>query len=224
LSRALAVFDLDGTITRSDTLGPYLLGFVRRRPWRMLRAPAAVPAVFAFVATRDRGRVKGAAIHALLGGSAREPIESWSQQFVHELLPSGLYVEALEAIDRHRARGDRLLLMSASTDLYVPRIGAALGFEEVVCSRVRWRADGRLDGRLEGANCRGKEKRRQLAAIIERDRPERVYAYGNSGSDLAHMALAHEAFLINAPAHLSRDPGGRLRSLHWQQRPSTSRS
>jgi HAD superfamily phosphoserine phosphatase-like hydrolase len=107
--------------------------------------------------------------------------------------------------------------MSASTDLYVPRIGEALGFDEVICSQVRWRADGRLDGHLDGANCQGEEKRRQLAAILQRDQPERVYAYGNSGSDLAHMVLAHEAYLINAPAHLSSDPSGRVQGVRWRQ-------
>ncbi len=30
----LAVFDLDGTITRRDTLVPYVFGFLRRAPWR----------------------------------------------------------------------------------------------------------------------------------------------------------------------------------------------
>jgi phosphatidylglycerophosphatase C len=104
----------------------------------------------------------------------------------------------------HRARGDRLLLMSASVDLYVPRIAQALGFDEVICTQVRWRSDGRLDGRLASANCRGEEKRRCLAAVIARDSPDRIYAYGNSGSDLPTWQLAHEAYLVNGPAHTRR--------------------
>ena len=38
----LAVFDLDGTITRRDTLVPYLIGYARRHPsglWRLWRLP-----------------------------------------------------------------------------------------------------------------------------------------------------------------------------------------
>lgn len=217
MSGALAVFDLDGTITRSDTLGPYLLGFVRQRPWRLLRVPLGVPSALGFVVTRDRGRVKGAAIHALLGGATRTELDQWSERFVQQLLPAGLFSEAVEAIARHREAGDRLLMMSASVDLYVPRIADALGFHEVICSRVRWRTDGRLDGRLDGANCRGEEKRRQLTALLARDPPTRVYAYGNSHSDLPHMVLAQEAFLINAPQHVPRDSGSPVRGVYWSR-------
>jgi phosphatidylglycerophosphatase C len=223
LSGALAVFDLDGTITQRDTLGAYLWGYLWRHPWRVLRLISAFPAPLAFLIHRDRGALKGAAVRAILGGARREQIEQWSAQFVQQLIPRGLFAEALEAIATHRARGDRLLLMSASTDLYVPRIGEALGFDEVICTRVRWRSDGRLDGRLDGANCRGDEKHRCLSAVLARATPSRIYAYGDSGSDLVHMALAQEAYLINAPQRLTPAGDERLRALRWGQR-ATSRS
>lgn len=223
MSGALAVFDLDGTITRRDTLGPFLLGYLRLHPWRLLRIPSGVLAPCRFLFDRNRGAIKGAAIRTIMGGSTRESVERWADEFVAALIPGGLFAEALDAIAQHRARGDRLLMMSASTDLYVPRIGKALGFHEVICSQVRWRPDGRLDGRLSTPNCHGEEKRRCLATVLARDAPERVYAYGNAGSDLLHMALAHEAFLINGPAGLTGAPRagaaiGQLRALTWQQR------
>ena len=218
MSGTLAVFDLDGTITRSDTLAPYLWGYLWRRPWRVLRGIAAVPAALSFPITRDRGRLKGAAVHAILGGATRESLDRWSEKFLGRLLPYGLFDEALGAIEKHRKAGDRLLLMSASTDIYVPRIGKLLGFDEVICTQVRWRPDGRLDGHLSSLNCRGEEKQRCLAAVVARDKPDRIYAYGNSSSDLHHMRLAHEAFMINGP---SPPP---VQSLRWQQRAATLRS
>jgi len=216
LSGALAVFDLDGTITRSDTMGPFLWGYLWRRPWRVLRLVAVLSAACMFVLNRDRGALKGAVIRAILGGVARAPLERWAEQFVAQLIPRGLFAEALAAIAQHRARGDHLLLMSASTDLYVPRIARMLGFEQVICTQVRWRPDGRLDGRLANINCRGEEKRRCLAEVLARGRPDRIYAYGNSSSDLDHMALADEAFLINASAPAV--PSATLQALRWHQR------
>ena len=216
-SGSLAVFDLDGTITRHDTFGPFLWGFLWRHPWRLPRTLLALPAAVSFVFTRDRGALKGAVIHALLGGAKRESLARWAERFVAALLPQALYAEALAAIAMHRTRGDRLLLMSASTDLYVPRIGSALGFDEIICTEVRWRADGRLDGRLASANCRGEEKRRCLAAVIARDAPGRVCAYGDSRADLLHMQLVQQAYLVNASPRLASGQGGRLQVLHWQQ-------
>jgi len=218
LSGALAVFDLDGTITRHDTLGPYLWGYLWRHPWRLVRLVPAMLAPVGYLLNRDRGALKGAAIRCILGGLRREQIDRWTERFVRQLLPAGLFAEALAAIARHRERGDRLLLMSASADLYVPRIALALGFDEVICSEVRWRPDGRLDGRLASANRRGEEKRRCLEAVIARDTPQRVYAYGNAGSDLAHMALANEAYLVNGPAHSAHSANASLQAVRWQQR------
>ena len=213
----LAVFDLDGTITRRDTFGPFLWGFLWRRPWRLARAPLALPAAVSFLLDRDRGAMKGAVIHALLGGARRASLSRWAERYVANLLSGGLYAEALAAIAMHRTRADRLLLMSASTDLYVPLIGRALGFDEIICTQVRWRADGALDGRLAGANCRGDEKHRILAALVARDTPARIYAYGDSGADLVHMQLAQQGYLINASPGLARRRGPHVQLLQWRQ-------
>jgi phosphatidylglycerophosphatase C len=212
----LAVFDLDGTITRRDTFGPFLWGFLWRRPWRLARALLGLPAAARFVIDRDRGALKGAVIHVLLGGATRASLEGWAERFVAALLRHGLYAEALAAIATHRLRGDRLLLMSASTDLYVPRIARGLGFDETICTEVRWRADGALDGRLATANCRGEEKRRCLAAVIARDAPGRIYAYGDSRADLAHMQLAQEAYVINAPALVGSQSSPHVQAVLWR--------
>ena len=214
-SGGLAVFDLDGTITRRDTFGPFLWGYLWRRPWRLPRALLALPVAAGFLFRRDRGALKGAVIHALLGGAKHASLARWAERFVGTLLHRGLYAEALGAIATHRTRGDRLLLMSASTDLYVPRIGQALGFDETICTELRWRPDGRLDGRLATANCRGEEKRRCLAAVIAREAPGRVYAYGDSRADLIHMQLAQQAYLVNASPRHAGQAGSHITSVRW---------
>jgi len=215
-SGALAVFDLDGTITRADTLAPYIFGYLWRAPWRLPRLLAVLPALARFGCDRDRGVLKGALLHATLGGLPRARLAHWSEHFVAWLLRHGVYRQALQAIEAHRRRGDRLVLMSASTDLYVPQIGRALGFEDVICTRVRWRDDERLDGRLASANCREMEKQRQLMALIERLRPGTVYTYGNSGADLPHMQLATEGILVNGSSRLRRGATPGLRHVRWR--------
>jgi phosphatidylglycerophosphatase C len=201
LSVSLAVFDLDGTITRRDSLVPFLAGYVRGHLWRLPRLPLALPTMLAYlVGGADRGALKGALMHHLLGGLSREELSAWSELFAPELVKNGLFAEALAAIARHRASGAHLVLLSASPDLYVPLVGRALGFDEIICSRVLWRTDGLLDGRLDGPNCRGAEKVRKLQELRQRLQPSHITAYGNSDADLAHMALADEATYVNGPA------------------------
>ncbi len=211
---ALAVFDLDGTLTRNDTLLPYVLGYLRRHPWRIVRLPAMLLPAVRFLFDFDRGAIKGSFIHVTLGGAPRSSLQQWSEQFVRRLLQRGLHAEARPTLERHRRAGERLLLMSASTDLYVPQICAALGFDDCLCTQLRWREDDRLDGRLASANCRGEEKRRLLAALLERDGSSAVSAYGNSRGDLAHMRLAQTAYLINGGPWVRTDDAT-VQRLRW---------
>ncbi len=211
----LAVFDLDGTITRHDTLVGFVLACLRRRPWRLPRLLLVPALALHYLVHRDRGRFKGALIHATLGGLAAAQLARCAEQFVPRTVHEGSFAEALQAIAAHRLQGDRLLLMSASVDLYVPLIARALGFDQSICTKVRWRSDGRLDGRLASANCRGEEKKRCLQALIARQAPQRLYAYGNAGADLAHMRLAQHAYLINPSPRLQRAAGAGIQALHW---------
>lgn len=201
--RALAVFDLDGTLTRRETLLPYVAGFLRRHPARIPRLAGVLPALARFAWRHDRGALKAALIQAAVGGVRRAELEEWTAQFVATLLERGLRGDARAALEAHRRHGDSLALLSASPDLYVPAIARALGFAESMCTGVEWCGD-RLIGRLVTPNRRGAEKARCLDAL-RRLHPElQTVAYGNAESDLEHLALADRAVLVNGSARARR--------------------
>src|SRR5580692_173182 len=196
--RWLAVFDLDGTLTWRDTLVLFLLSFLRRHPWRVFGLWRLPFALLNFVARgRDRGALKSRVIRMLMGGAARTDVDACADAFVDTLRPPRrLRPAALAAVEAHRAAGDHLVLLSASPDLYVPRIGRFLGFERTLCTELAWRAE-RLDGDLRTANRRGAEKLRCLAWVREQYPGSPVIAYGNSASDLDHLRQADRALLVN---------------------------
>ena len=199
---ALAIFDLDGTITRRDTFTPFVFLWLARRPLRWWRLAGALPTLLAFLLGRaDRGDLKGQLLHVTLGGAERSTLEAWSEAFVTRLLRTGVHAEALERIHWHRAAGHRLVLMSASVDCYVPLIGRRLGFSDTVCSRVRWRTDGRLDGRLEGPNCRGARKLAVFRELLAERPVNETWGYGNSRADVAHLVA------VTHPVYVNGDPG-----------------
>jgi phosphatidylglycerophosphatase C len=197
------VFDLDGTLTRHETLWDYVAGFLRRHPARIPRLVLALPALARFAWRRDRGELKAAFIAAALGGVQRAELDAWTDRFVAQLLERGLFDDARVALEAHRRHGDSLALLSAGPDLYVPAIARALGFAESICTGVEWRGD-RLIGRLVTPNRRGAEKVRCLDTL-RRLHPElESVAYGNAESDLEHLALADRAVLVNGSARARR--------------------
>jgi phosphatidylglycerophosphatase C len=198
LARAVALFDLDGTLTRHDTLLPFLTGYLAHHPARILRLWRLVPALVTYaLAGRDRGRLKSSAIRAVMEGDARPLIEAWAERFVSGLTAKGAFHAAgLATLEAHRGAGDALVLLSASPDLYVPLIGQLLNFDRTVCTEICWDGE-RLDGALRTPNRRGEEKVRCLERLREIYPQAAVTAYGNSESDLPHLERAERALLVN---------------------------
>jgi phosphatidylglycerophosphatase C len=201
----LVVFDLDGTITYRDTLLPYVTGYLARARRSRLRMARLLPTLAAFgIGAADHGAVKSAFIRSTLGGATRAQLATWTEEFVPRVIAHGSSPGALAMIRAHRDAGDLLVLMSASTDLYVPQIGQALGFNEVICTGIAFDAAGRLDGALTTPNRRGVEKVRCFAALQQQHPHLQTVAYGNAGSDLAHLRLADVPRLVNASARTAR--------------------
>ena len=189
----MALFDLDGTLTRHDTLLPFLMGYLAHHPARLLRLWRLVPALLMYaLAARDRGRLKSRVIRAVMGGDPRPLIEAWAKRFVSDLTPKGAFHAAgLAALEEHRRAGDALVLLSASPDLYVPLIGALLRFDGTVCTEIRWDGE-RLDGALRTPNRRGEEKVRCLERLREIYPQAAVTAYGNSAAPIFPISSAVE--------------------------------
>jgi phosphatidylglycerophosphatase C len=205
----VAVFDLDGTLSWCDTLMPYLLGYAARHPrWSCLgQALAAV--VDYGVSGRDRGRLKSRLIRAVMGGDSRQQIDAWSDSYVAGLERRGSFrPAALAMLEAHRAARDHLVLLSASPDLYVPRIGRLLGFERTLCTELEWRSGApdadRLDGALRSPNRRGEEKSKCLTWLRTQYPGMPVTAYGNSESDLCHLTQADRGLLVGGTARARR--------------------
>ena len=198
----LAVFDLDGTITRRDTFLPYVRGWLARRSRRMPLGVLAAVARF-LARGRDRGRLKSDILRLCMGGASRIDVHEWTAEFVAGLGARDLCPGALPVIAAHQAAGDRLVLLSASVDLYVPAIGERFGFAESICTGVRWQGDA-LDGALVTENRRGTEKLRCIEALRRRYPGASIAAYGNSGSDLEHLAAVERPLLVNAGAGTRR--------------------
>jgi phosphatidylglycerophosphatase C len=200
----VALFDLDGTITWRDTLLPFLWGYVKKHPRQATRCWRIPGALLDYVRRGDRGELKSHLIRMVLGGETRARIDAWADEFVERMRPAGrLRRVALGVLQAHLDQGDHAVLLSASPDLYVPRIGRMLGFEYTLCTEIEWNGD-RLDGKLKTPNRRGEEKLRCLQQVRARYAGLPIIAYGNSLSDVEHLRHADRALLVNASAGARR--------------------
>jgi phosphatidylglycerophosphatase C len=218
----LAIFDLDGTITRHDTMWPFVSGYLLRHPARWWRLPLCLlPLLKHLLSHHDRGVLKSAVLRLTLGGVRHARLDQWAGQYTRRLVHTGLYGEALDSIATLRKAQARLVLLSASPDLYVPWVARALGFDECICTEVRWRADGTLDGALESANRRGAEKTRCVRALLAKYQPTVSQAYGNDRADLEHLGLVSAGLYVNGrPEDVIETPS--IRVVRWSVRATSN--
>jgi phosphatidylglycerophosphatase C len=203
---ALVLFDLDGTITRRDTYLAYLVGFLARHPQRLPRAaPLPLAVVRYLIGARDNAWLKTTFLRAILGGTPRSLLASWTEDFLDRVLERGLRPGALEAIERHRTAGHRLVMVTASLDFYAEPLSRRLGFDVVLCTRAAYDAEGRVTGGLDGENCYGEGKLRRVQSYLaEAAAGLPVVCYSDHHADLPLLAFATEPVAVNPSRRLKR--------------------
>jgi phosphatidylglycerophosphatase C len=191
--RPVAAFDVDGTLSRRDTLLPFLQRLCGTQ--RLARALAANGlALSRMVAGRaDRDVVKDALLVRVLAGRDAEEVAAAGATYAQFLLDhERLRPDTRHRLEEHRAAGHRVVLVSASPEVYLGPLGRHLGVDAVLASGLEVGAEGRLTGRLAGRNCRGAEKVIRLDAWLgDEARPGTyLYAYGDSEGDRELLARA----------------------------------
>ena len=182
---SVAAWDVDGTLTRTDTMFPFL-----RRVAGPARVTAAlVPAIgLHLTGAERRPRAKAALLHRVLAGRELSDVDRIAQAYAQHVMRHRMRPDALRRWEWHRRRGHRLVLVSASLDLYLRHLGAELGADAVICTRMEV-VGGRLTGRMSSPSCRGQEKAVQLADYLLRHPGSPVWVYGDSAADRPMMTV-----------------------------------
>jgi phosphatidylglycerophosphatase C len=182
----VAAFDFDGTLTRRDTLVPFL----RRAcgPWPIVRA--------AIVARGARGRdaFKVALVGELIRGWPAERLDSLGRAYVPTLL-AALRPGSVERLDWHRRRSHAIVIVSASLGAYLRPLAERLELDGALAVELVADAGGRLTGEVVGGlNNRGPEKVARLKAWVDArfgtGTDVELWAYGDSSGDAELLATA----------------------------------
>jgi phosphatidylglycerophosphatase C len=192
----VAAFDVDGTLTKGDSVLPFL----RRATGigHLVRAFAVRPlATLRAAVRRDRDGLKALAIGALRGRRWADLL-TLGEAYAVELTTRRLRTDTVARLAWHREQGHRIVLVSASLRPYLVPLGIQLGVDAVLCCEIEVAA-GIVTGRVDGLNCRGPEKLRRLLEWMTgqglADRAE-IWAYGDSAGDRELLAGATRSFFV----------------------------
>jgi phosphatidylglycerophosphatase C len=206
---AVAAFDVDGTLTWTDSFVLFLrfvagdLGFAAGMAGL---APVLAAHTLGVV---SRHQAKEAVVRRFLGGMDAGRYRDLCAHFGEAAYPLIARADGLQRLEAHRGVGDTVALVSASLADYLKVWSNQIGGPDVLATEVEV-AGGRLTGALAGQNCWGPEK---LARVRTRWPTARlVAAYGDSRGDREMLAAADRPgyrLFHDRP----QDAGERIRSI-----------
>jgi phosphatidylglycerophosphatase C len=203
----VAAFDFDGTLTEGGSVMDFLVALRGLRPVAAATAALAPRLAFgALMGGTAADRTKELLFRRTLGGVAASRVDEVSDRFARHHLARHLRADVRSRFDWHRERGDPVVIVSASPEVYVRVAATLLGADGVVATRLAVDGDGLLTGGYDGANCRGEEKLRRLRAWMDEAgaEPERLWAYGNSRGDLRMLHAAEVGVNVGRLGRLGR--------------------
>ena len=199
----IAAFDFDGTLTKRDTLMPFLarglgwprflLALVHCSPWLIGFALRLIPNHVA----------KQKLLSSTLKGRAVAEMDDWTDRWLAQDFPGQLQSWTMARLAEHQQAGHCCVMVSASPDIYLKRVAHQLGFDALLCTEMAIE-NGRLTGFMKTPNCHGEQKVLRLKAwMAERfgvySGAQVAYAYGDTSGDKPMLWLAAHAFYRGKP-------------------------
>ena len=206
----IALFDLDHTLIPIDSdyeWGEFTIAlgwcegseFKRRNAEFFEQYRAGTLDIHAYVrfatqAIREQGAIKA------IAGNAR---------FMREIMQKAIKNQALELVEKHRAAGDELVIVTATNDFVTRPIAEAFGVRDLIAVELERDAQGNLTGEIRGTPSfrEGKVARVAqwlMARQLGWDEVETTF-YTDSLNDLA--------LLEKATCPVATNPDPRLRAL-----------
>jgi HAD superfamily hydrolase (TIGR01490 family) len=211
MNTSFSIYDMDKTITRAATFGPFLLYAVPRLAlWRIIFLPFVIIVTLGYaLKIINRARLKEINLSLMLGTRIdAQRLANVSSGFAQETLVKNCLAEALDRIAADRAEGRTLVLATASYAFYVVEIAKRLGIDHVVATQAT-AAGSAIQPKINGENCYGAAKRTMVQHWLCEQGLDRgqthIRFYSDHVSDTPCLEWADEAYATN--------PHGPLRAV-----------
>ncbi|WP_421672092.1 HAD family hydrolase [Raoultella terrigena] len=219
MSNALTIFDLDNTLIKGDSSTVWSR-FLVREGW--ISDPDYLAREAMLMADYDRGEMNiadyVALIQAPLIGVPQAEVDGLVARCVREEILPRVYPQAWEVIRTLRARGEQMLVISASVSLLVQAVSEELGIDQALGIDVEM-ADGGYTGVIAGTPSYQHGKVVRLAQW-QQAYPQfagEVTFYTDSINDLPLCLHADRVRLVNpCPQLAAANEEHRWPVLSWQ--------
>ena len=196
----LAIFDIDYTITRKETLMEFFKYIVSKDIKNIKFLPRALYSGLMYgVKVYDEKRVKECFLKFIENIDEAE-LAKLTKSFYDERISKILYKDAVDMIKKLKSEGYMVVLISASPEFYVKEFYAIKEVDLIIGTKFTFDG-GKFIRKMDGNNCKGEEKVKRLNEVLKEKNIKvdfkNSYMFSDSLSDKPLLDLVGKPYLIN---------------------------
>lgn len=133
-----------------------------------------------------------------LAENETDQLYRWREQFIRETIQPLLLEAAQDLIDRHKSKGDTLLIITATNRFITEPIARLYGIENLLATTPET-VDGRFTGTFKGTPCYQQGKVEQLYAWLQNtdESLQGSWFYSDSHNDLPLLKLVDHPVAVD---------------------------
>jgi len=200
MKEKLAIFDIDFTLTKRETLLEFYFYMLKKNPKFIKYLPkSAFSSLLYLLKVYDASKAKKTFIR-FIDGIEETQMRKLVKEFYEKRLSKILYKDAIDTIKKRKSEGYKIYLISASAEFYLSEFYNIKEVDKVIGTRFI-KENGLHRNEIMGENCKGEEKVRRLKEVLKKENIEvdfeNSYMYSDSLSDLPLFNLVGHPYLIN---------------------------
>jgi HAD superfamily hydrolase (TIGR01490 family) len=194
----VAYFDFDGTITRRDTLLPfvlYVVGFIKF----FSKLHLVLMVLFLYVMkVFDNEKAKEFFLTIMLKGLTEEYLEKRAYRFAVKRLDRYIKADVYAKLEYHLEHRQQIILVSANLAIYLRYWAKKHKLTDVIATELDF-CNGVATGKLATRNCYGRHKVSRIRDYLKAQPQQFIYSYGygNSHGDYALLSYVNEGYWIS---------------------------
>ena len=198
--KKLAIFDIDYTITKKETLMEFYKYSLEEDIKNIRFLPRALYSGLMYgVGIYDERRVKECFLK-FIDNIEEEKLQELVKRFYKNRLSKILYKDAVDMMYKLKKEGYDIYLISASPEFYINEFYNIDVVDKVIGTRFEFK-EGKFIRKMLGCNCKGEEKVRRLKEVLSKENIEvdfkDSYMFSDSLSDKPLLDLVGKPYLIN---------------------------
>ncbi len=192
--------DFDGTFVKGDSYIRSLLFFAGYTKFLKSLPELIIIVIGYFFKAVSRDEAKKRSFRLIYKGMETELIERKLNDFYNQM---HVFPKVKKKISELRDIGCKIIVVTASPDIYMNFMAEKFGFDECICTQTE--KNGRfLTGRLIGNNCNYSEKVSRIKTSKYYDKDAQIIVFGNSKGDEEMFKISTEFYFVDKSGNLKK--------------------